>query len=159
MKKYLLLLLLLFCTSCIQGKYQKAIAKMEPVKGSKISGIIYLKQEKNGVLLEAEFENLNRKLHAFHIHANGDVTKNDGSGTGAHYYGKGYDEGDQIIGNLGNVKRISKNSKYQDFLENLTIDEIAGRSMVIHAKMGSKKYSKFINSGKRIATGVIGIIE
>jgi|DEB0MinimDraft_10_1074344.scaffolds.fasta_scaffold38769_2 Cu-Zn family superoxide dismutase len=157
MKKYLLILLL--CSSCISHKYQKGIVKLEQNNNSKVSGIIHLTQEKNGILLEAEFENLNHKFHAFHIHQNGDLTKNDGSGTGPHYYGLNYKEGKQILGNLGSIKRENKHTKYQDFIENLTIDEIAGRSMVIHARKGSIKYENFIDSGKRIASGVIGIIE
>lgn len=157
MKKYLLILLL--CSSCISHKYQKGIVKLEPNNNSNISGVIYLTQEKNGILLEAEFKNLNRKFHAFHIHQNGNLTKNDGSGTGPHYYGLNYKKGNQILGNLGSIKRENKYTKYQDFLENLTIDEIAGRSMVIHAKKGSRKYKDFSDSGKRIASGVIGIIE
>jgi hypothetical protein len=31
--------------------------------------------------------------------------------------------------------------------------------MVIHAKKGSKKSSKFVDSGKRVATGVIGVAK
>ena len=158
MKKYLLILLFI-CNSCINHKYQKAIVKLEPTKGSRISGIVHLTQEKNGVTLEGKFANLNKKYHAFHIHKYGDITKKDGSGTGPHYYKNNYNEGDIIIGNLGNIKKQKKYTQYEDFLEDLTINEIIGRSMVIHAKKGSKKYSKFINSGKRVATGVIGVAK
>jgi Cu/Zn superoxide dismutase len=157
MKKYLLILL--FCISCIGHKYQKAVVKLEPVQGSKISGIIYLEQKDSGVALKGELNNLNRKLHAFHIHTNGDITKADGTGTAGHYYGINYKEGKNIVGNLGNIKRQNKLTQHTDFIDGLTIDEIAGRSMVIHASIGSKKYSKFIDSGKRVATGVIGVME
>jgi Cu-Zn family superoxide dismutase len=157
MKKYLLILLLI-CSSCINHKFERAIVKLEPVKGSKISGIVILTQEKGGVALNGEFKNLYSKNHALHIHKYGDVTKDDGSGTGPHYYGHNYHEGNKILGNLGSVPRKKINmTKYKNFFEGLTIDKIIGRSMVIHAKKGSKKYSKFINSGKRVATGVIGV--
>tara|TARA_Y100000389_G_scaffold114134_1_gene111311 strand:+ start:17603 stop:18079 length:477 start_codon:yes stop_codon:yes gene_type:complete len=158
MKIYLIILLFL-TASCVSNKYQKAIVKLQPTNNSKISGIVKITQNNNGISLSGKFENLNRKHHAFHIHQYGDITKKDGSGTGPHYYKKNYRQGHNVVGNLGRIKRQGKYTEYENYIDNLTINEIIGRSMVIHAKKGSKKSSKFVDSGKRVATGVIGVAK
>lgn len=157
MRNLLIITLLLVLNACIGQKFDRAIVKLRPIGDSKVCGVVLLEQQKNGVLIQGNFNNLKAKSHAFHIHQYGDITQKDGSNLGGHYYGQNFTEGGKILGNLGNITKNGNNHQYKDFIANLKIDEIIGRSLVIHENQGSVKLTKFVSSGKKISMGVIGI--
>lgn len=91
--------------------------------------------------------------HKFHIHSYGDISADDGTSTGGHWYGPGpsdakSDEEKERWYNRGLLKADSKGKvKYSGIDRYISLEGIVGRGMVIH---GGEE------PGQRVATCVIG---
>jgi superoxide dismutase, Cu-Zn family len=120
------------------------------------------------VKVSAIFRALPSGAHGFHIHEAGDL-RNDGcSGACSHYHkGPAATHGDKPrsgaaprhTGDLGNVSRTGT---YTYILRNVRIQDLVGRSVIVHAdeddlgKGGHEDSHTTGHSGARIACGVLG---
>ena len=108
-------------------------------------------------------------LHGLHVHKCGDLSEGCKS-TCSHYNPDGNVHGGATgktrhRGDLGNI-HVSENGSCNDtFVANLNVYEIIGRGLILHEKEddlgegGNEESLKTGNAGKRIACGVIGLIE
>lgn len=126
-----------------------------------LSGMVkFYETEFNGILVEAEIFGLpndnsqySSKFYGFHIHENGDCS-NAFTNTGNHYNPKSsphpYHAGDfpALLGNNGYA--------WCSFFDvRLTINEIIGRSVIIHDMADDFTTQPSGNSGTKIGCGVI----
>lgn len=133
-------------------------------------GIVLFKERKAGLFVDASFSDLPEGDHGFHIHKAGDL-RGDNKLACDHYHkgppsyhggppGSGF--GPRHTGDLGNVRA---NSKYTYTLRDVTVSDILGRSVIIHAKpddygLGGHDDSLVTgHAGARIACAVIGRVE
>ena len=108
-------------------------------------------------------------LHGLHVHKCGDLSKGCES-TCSHYNPDGNVHGGPTDryrhrGDLGNIY-VSEDGICNDtFVANLNVYEIVGRGLILHegeddlGKGGNEESLKTGNAGKRIACGVIGLVE
>ncbi len=141
------------CTS-----QESLVCHFQKTKYYKVKGYVtYEPKWQSGkcyVQVKANIEGLEKNQeHKLHIHSYGDLSANDGSDTGGHWYGPGpsddkseeerlrwYNRGLLKADNKGNAKM-----SYVD--KHITLDGIVGRGMIIH---GGKDPSQ------RVAQCVIG---
>jgi len=148
-----------------------------------VKGDVVFKQSANNVHIEATFTQLPSGEHGFHIHRAGDL-RGDGCKKACDHFhvgepcdhggppghkGRSHDGGQRHTGDLGNISLpeskdpIIKQYKYT--LKGLKIEELWGRSVIVHADpddygKGDEPDSKTTgHSGKRIACSVIGRSE
>lgn len=145
----------------------RAIAVMLPTEGNTAHGSILFEQDGDNMIVTAAIKGLGKgTTHGFHIHAFGDVSKPDGSGTGGHFNPDGHDHAlmDPHAGHAGDLGNLKANTEghatYRETFQGLTLYDgaraIMGRGVIIHAKPddGSQPTG---NAGARIAQGVIGV--
>ena len=136
-------------------------------------GVINFTQVSNNkTLVECNLtcdESVSPGLHGLHVHKCGDLSDGCAS-TCSHYNPEGTVHGGATgtkrhRGDLGNINVLS-NGKCQDsFIVNVNVDEIIGRGLILHegeddlGKGGNEESLKTGNAGKRIACGVIGVLE
>jgi Cu-Zn family superoxide dismutase len=134
-----------------------------------VKGIVLFKERKSGLFIEATFADLPEGDHGFHIHKAGDL-RGEGCKLACDHYHKGPPShhggppgsGTRHTGDLGNVRA---NSKYTYTLRDVTVSDILGRSVIVHAKpddYGLGGYDDSLvtgHSGARIACAVIGRVE
>ncbi len=133
-------------------------------------GFVILTQYPTHTLINLKLKNLPEGLHGFHIHEFGDL-QNDCDSLGPCYNPSGGAHGDlnqtsSHAGDLGNIK-VDSEGNCTDLIKSrhLRLDQIIGRSMVIHTKpddlgLGLDSESKKTdNSGERIACGIISIMD
>lgn len=132
-----------------------------------VKGEVTFADRKAGLHIEAVFTKLSGK-HGFHIHKAGDL-RGEGCKLACDHYQKGEAKnhggppgfkGERHTGDLGNVEE----GRYKYTLAGVTVDDILGRSMIVHADeddygLGGKDDSlKTGHAGARIACAVIGRI-
>lgn len=144
----------------------KAICVLK-CKSNHIHGIINLIQKSNGISINIRVQGINPGLHGFHIHRCGNETQGCESMC-EHYNPTGKKHGNlndigAHRGDLGNILADRQGIVDQTIhAKLLTIDEILGRSMIVHADeddlgLGGKSDSDTTgHSGKRILCGIIG---
>ena len=135
-----------------------------------VKGIVLFKERKAGLFIQASFTDLPEGEHGFHIHRAGDL-RGEGCKLACDHYHKGTPSrhggppghpGERHTGDLGNVKA---NSSYTYTLKDVTVSDILGRSVIIHAKSddyGKGGYDDSLitgHSGARIGCAVIGRVE
>ena len=137
------------------------------VSSTGVSGVVMLQTySKTQTKFECKIKGLEPGYHGMHIHACGDLRKGCQSGC-AHYNPTnskhGGPKGDQRHkGDLGNILADSTGYSSSVIIADVTIDEILGRMLVIHAgeddlgKQSSKESKETGNSGPRIACGIVG---
>lgn len=128
---------------------------------AQISGLVkFYDTPYDGVLVEAEIFGLpdqssrsSSAFYAMHIHENGDCS-DDFSRTGDHYNPDGQPHPDHA----GDLLPLLSNRGYawsSFYDKRFTIDEILGRSVIIHAMPDDFLTQPSGNSGAKIACGVI----
>ena len=134
-----------------------------------VKGTVLFSNRKNGLHIEAEFTQLPKGKHGFHIHKAGDL-RGEGCKLACDHYHKGEPSNhggpptskksqQRHTGDLGNVEHLGK---YTYNLHDVTVDEIIGRSVIVHADeddygLGGKEDSlKTGHAGARIACAIIG---
>ena len=136
-----------------------------------VKGYVLFTQVDGSVVINVEISGLiPRTFHGFHIHKSGDLRRGCDSCC-AHYnpddnsHG-GLEDENSHAGDLGNLYADETGScKITLTTEKFFVEEIIGRSIIIHENMddlgrGGHKDSKTTgNSGKRIACAVIGFSE
>jgi len=136
----------------------------------KVQGEVCFYPKKQGVLVEAVFTRLPPGYHGFHIHRSGDL-RGEGCKAACDHWHKGKPtthggppshKGPRHTGDLGNLKMTEENLKTSYFLKHVSIEELYGRSVIVHADeddygRGPHEDSKTTgHSGARIACAVIG---
>ena len=153
-----------------QGTAQviKAIAVVQPLGNSKVSGKVVFRQTRSGVEIIAEIKGLAPGKHGFHVHEFGDCSMADGTCAGAHFNPTGAphagpDDQERHIGDLGNIEvREDGTAAYKrvDKLVSLNgPNSIIGRSVILHADPDDLKSQPSGNAGARVGCGVIGIAD
>ncbi|MGD9648436.1 MAG: superoxide dismutase family protein [Pirellulales bacterium] len=144
-----------------------AVAVLAPSKASdgKAAGTIVFKAEKGYVLVTGEVTGLTPGKHGFHIHMFGDLRAADGTSAGGHYNPDGHEHGgpdseSHHAGDLGNIEANSEGvAKVQVKSKDLKIQDILGRSVVVHGDADDLKSQPSGNAGPRVALGVIGLAD
>lgn len=125
----------------------------------------------DGIRLIAHFTKLPKGKHGFHIHKAGDLRGEGCHGlcehfdVGTHNHGAGPESlFERHTGDLGNIE-IYPGEKWVEihyFLKNISVNDLWGRSIIIHADeddlgMGKFKDSKITgHSGARIGCAIFG---
>ena len=131
-----------------------------------VEGVVTFSDRKSGLYIEATFTRLPKGLHGFHIHKAGDL-RGEGCKMACDHYHKGAPtvhggppgfRGPRHTGDLGTVEV----GKYIYTLHNVSVADILGRSVIVHADeddygLGGKEDSLTTgHSGARIGCAVIG---
>lgn len=146
----------------------KAVAVMMPTDGSKVKGTVTFTQQKNGVLVTADFEGLTPGLHGFHIHEYGDCTSPDANSAGGHFNPTGMPHGARTdakrhVGDLGNIEAVKGAPTRVEFVDTQISlqgpNSILGRGIIIHSQADDFKSQPTGAAGARVACGVIGVMK
>lgn len=135
-----------------------------------VVGDVLFYQRKNGVVVQSTFIKLPSGPHGYHIHKSGDL-RGEGcllacdhfhKGTASDHGGPPPSDEPRHTGDLGNIEMKGKSLEIEQFLRGLTVEELYGRSLIVHADeddlgKGNEEDSKTTgHSGKRIACSIIG---
>ncbi len=135
-----------------------------------IQGEVLFTSKRGGVEVHAHFQKLPSGEHGFHIHKAGDLRGEGCKGACEHFDLTGSDHGGspdtkspRHTGDLGNIRGPQYTKTY--FLKNLSVQELYGRSVIVHADpddlgQGSHDDSKTTgHSGARIGCAIIGRVS
>lgn len=137
---------------------------------SEVVGDVLFYQRKNGTVIKSIFTKLPSGKHGYHIHRAGDL-RGEGCQLACDHWHKGpatqhggppSSDQPRHTGDLGNIEMKGKRLETEHFLRNITVEELYGRSVIVHADEddlgeGNEEDSKTTgHSGKRIACGIIG---
>jgi Cu-Zn family superoxide dismutase len=132
---------------------------------SDVSGVVIFTQLFNKIKIDINISGIKDGLHGIHIHKSGDLR--EGCASACDHYNPtntihgGLDGGHS--GDLGNIKVVNNKCIQTLYCTKFTIDEIIGRSLIIHKNeddlgLTNHKDSKTTgNSGKRLCCAIIGI--
>ena len=147
------------------------------IESSSVKGTVIFSKEGHDVKVLSFFSTLPTGKHGFHIHKAGDLRGEGCKGACEHFhYGSPTNHGDspenegkgqRHTGDLGNISLGPQGQAFKKsyILKNLPIEELYGRSVIIHADeddlgLGSHEDSKTTgHSGARIACAIIGRIS
>ena len=144
-----------------QGVYPKAIARLQGgIDHPQLRGMVKFFPKRDGVMIEAEIFGLPKTetgFFAFHIHEGGSCGHGDLSGTGGHY-----NPGGTMHPNHGGdlPPLLSDHGKayMKVFSDRIRVEELIGRTVVIHSDPDDFRTQPAGNAGKKIACGVIRTI-
>lgn len=135
---------------------------------STVVGEVLLYQRANGTVIQSRFTKLPPGKHGYHIHKAGDL-RGEGCKLACDHWTKGAatqhggppsSSGPRHTGDLGNIE--AKPGSYEQFLRGVKVDELYGRSLIVHADpddygKGTHEDSQTTgHSGARIACAIIG---
>ena len=136
-----------------------------------VEGEVIAKQlTPNRLSLHAIFTKLPAGKHGFHIHKAGDLRGEGCKGACVHYHkgssanhgGEPGSKRERHIGDLGNIELSSGTFSKTYILNNVTVRDLWGRSIIVHADeddlgLGEHNDSKTTgHSGSRIACAIFG---
>jgi superoxide dismutase, Cu-Zn family len=141
------------------------VVRLLPTKNSKVHGMLWLTETKEGLQIKGEVLGLTPGMHGFHIHEFGDLSDPQGKSAGGHFNPgheeHGGPEGEHHhAGDLGNIK-AGEDGKAEVQMDApwLKLHFVIGRSFVVHAGADDLKTQPAGDSGDRVAVGVIGIAQ
>lgn len=138
-----------------------ASAQVAARSGSTLSGSVNFADLGGSVRVDAQFAGLTPGEHGFHIHEVGDCSAADASSAKGHYNptGKRHGHHDSDNRHGGDMPNLAANAqgeaRLSAELKGLTLSEILGRSVVVHADPDDFVSQPAGNSGKRVGCGVI----
>lgn len=143
-----------------------ASAQMHSDTMKSINGVVTFKKKEGLLLVTADFKGLkpNTKL-GFHIHQNGVCEGPDYKTAGDHYNPTQMKHGSPDAtqrhkGDMGNLQTDKNgNAKMTITLNETTLEEIMGKSVLVHASADDFKTQPSGNSGARIACGLVRATE
>jgi Cu-Zn family superoxide dismutase len=150
------------------AEVKKAVAVLQPTKGSSVTGLVTFTKVEGGVRVVADIAGLTPGEHGFHIHDFGDCSAPDGMSAGGHFNPEGHQHGapdadPRHIGDLGNITADANGKAHQDRVDKLLAFEgdrsIIGRSVIVHEKADDLKTQPTGNAGGRVACGVVGVAK
>jgi superoxide dismutase, Cu-Zn family len=151
--------LLAGCATGMSGS--SARATLAARSGSTVAGDVMFTEQSGGLRVEVHATGLSPGEHGFHIHEIGDCSAPDASSAKGHYNPAGKAHGHHASdnrhgGDLPNLTADAKGeARFVADLKGLSLNEIFGRSVVIHADPDDYQSQPAGNSGKRVACGVI----
>ena len=146
----------------------RAVCVITPTEGNDVKGIVTFTQTDGGILIVADVEGLSEGKHGFHIHEFGDISKSDGTSAGGHFNPEHKDHAgpeDEVrhAGDFGNIIADADGNAHYERVDSLIsfqgINNIIGRSIIIHADEDDLVSQPTGDAGGRVAQGVIGIGE
>jgi len=136
-------------------------AQVAARSGSTVSGNVSFTDLGGAVRIDAKFAGLTPGEHGFHIHEAGDCSAADASSAKGHYNPAGkrhghHDSDNRHGGDMPNLAADAQGAASLSVeLKGLTLSEIIGRSVVVHADPDDYMSQPAGNSGKRVGCGVI----
>jgi superoxide dismutase, Cu-Zn family len=146
----------------------RAVAVLQPTKGSKVSGTVSFTKTDKGVRVQADLNGLPPGPHGFHIHEFGDTTSDDGMAAGAHFNPHNRDHGgptaaNRHVGDMGNIEADNDGHATLDLTDPALgfsgATSILGRGVVVHENADDLTSQPSGNAGNRLAVGVIGVAK
>ena len=123
-----------------------------------LSGCVCFYQENGCVLIVARISGMPREsgtgFFGFHIHQGGTCCGTDFSGTSSHYNPTGQ-EHPEHAGDLPPLLCCHGNAYLSVRTDRLSVNEVIGRTVVIHSDPDDFRTQPAGNAGKKIACGVI----
>ena len=167
MKRVLFCVALCFTCVAIASAQTKAMAKLEPKSGSKVTGTVTFTQSGDEVRVVADIENLTPGKHGIHIHEKSDCSAPDAASAGGHFnpthqHHGGPATADRHSGDLGNIEADASGKAHLDWKGKLQLtgaSSIVGKSVVVHEKEDDLKSDPAGNSGARVACGPINAMD
>lgn len=147
------------------GTIALATAKLGPLAGSGVSGVVTFRTVEKGVEVTIEAIGLSPGAHGFHVHEWGDCSAPDGSSAGEHFNPDGTEHGAPTgahchAGDFGNLVADASGHGVVRFVTHQIslgggANCVLGRSVILHEREDDTVTAKTGNSGKRIACAVI----
>lgn len=146
----------------------KAVAVLDPLGSSGVSGSVTFSKVADGVRVSARVTGLKQGLHGFHVHAFGDCSAADGTSAGGHFNPSGSPHAgphDAVrhTGDMGNVTAGADGVATLEYVDPRVAfegpDSILGRGVIVHAGADDLKTQPTGNAGGRVACGVIGAVK
>jgi Cu-Zn family superoxide dismutase len=144
---------------------EKAVAVLQSLGASGVSGKVTFTKAEGGVRVQAEISGLKEGPHGFHVHEFGDCSALDGASAGGHFNPGGVAhagpaDAARHAGDLGNVEAGKDgNARLDLVVKGSTLegpDGILGRGVIVHEKVDDLKTQPTGNAGGRVACGVVG---
>jgi superoxide dismutase, Cu-Zn family len=143
----------------------RAICVLTPTEGNRERGVVHLTAQDGHVRVQGKVTGLTPGLHGFHIHEFGDLSSPDGAAAGGHYNPTGDPHGGlhdehRHIGDLGNIRANDQGvAEFDIKAPGAKLQDLLGRSLVVHADPDDLKSQPAGDSGPRVAVGVIGLAK
>jgi Cu-Zn family superoxide dismutase len=153
------------CSTIGMGGPPKAVARLEPTRGSTVTGVVTFEQQKDYVMVVAKVSGLvPNQEHGFHVHEKGDCSSGDGMSAGGHFNPLGHPHGGQAgtghAGDMPNLKADSNGEARVSFqfigaTIGSGVTDIVGRGLIVHAKPDDYHTQPTGDAGGRLACAVI----
>lgn len=150
----------------MHGGISKAVAVLNPTKGSSVSGIVTFEAAQGGVRVVAHISGLSPGKHGFHIHEFGDCSSENGLSAGGHFNPTSMPHSmpaseKRHIGDLGNIIAGADGKADLDYVDPMIAftgeNSIIGRGVIVHEKEDDLKTQPTGDAGGRLACGVVGV--
>ena len=147
--------------ACAGQSYTSSLsAPLLARSGSNVAGDVSFYEMAGGVRVVARASGLTPGEHGFHIHEVGDCSAPDAASAKGHYNpmarAHGHHSGEHHQGDMPNLIANERGeARLEAELRGVTLAEIKGRAVVVHADPDDYKSQPAGNSGKRVACGVI----
>ncbi len=144
----------------------KAIAVLNPTKGSSVSGIVTFEKTGTGVRVMARISGLTPGKHGFHIHEYGDCSADNGTSAGGHFNPTGMPHSGPLmekrhVGDMGNLEADKDGNAKLDYIDPMITltgpHAVIGYGVIVHEKADDLKSQPTGDAGGRLACGVIGV--
>lgn len=146
----------------------KAIAVLNPTKGSSVHGTVTFEVVGNGVRVAAIIAGLTPGKHGFHIHEFGDCSSDSGTAAGGHFNPAGLRHGapnsdNRHAGDIGNIEADKEGNAHVEYVDPVLSlsgeNSIIGRGVIVHAKEDDLTTQPTGAAGERVACGTIGVAK
>ena len=144
------------------GPVSVAVATLEPKSGSKVTGTARVTPSASGVVVLVTVQDASPGEHGVHIHEKGDCSDSAATSAGGHFNpNSGAHHGGPNTpvrhgGDLGNMKVNSLGGGLLVVaVSDLSMENVVGRSVIVHEKVDDLQTDPAGNSGARIACGVL----
>lgn len=148
-----------------QERVTSAVARLQPLGGSGVTGTVNFRQLRNSVAVNANVRGLRPGQHGFHIHERGDCSAPDGMSAGGHFNPTNQQHGNPTSGthHVGDMPMLRAGRRGSAALSarmtTATLRpgdaSIIGKAVIVHADADDFTTQPTGNSGGRIACGVI----
>jgi Cu-Zn family superoxide dismutase len=143
----------------------RAVARLEPTAGNRVTGTVTFVERMGKVAVIAEVVGLapNRE-HGFHVHEKGDCSSGDGMSAGGHFNPDGKPHGPQgaphHAGDMPSLKADANGNATASFsLDDVSVvagaKSLVGRGLIVHKDPDDYTTQPTGNAGARLACAVI----
>jgi superoxide dismutase, Cu-Zn family len=150
----------------LPGSGPKAVANLEPTKGSTVRGTVNFEETGGKVRVSTKISGLGPNAEfGFHIHEAGDCSSGDGMSAKGHFnpYGKPHGhhgQGERHAGDMPSLRSDASGNANASFeLDIITVSpgpaSIVGRGLIVHVQPDDYKTQPTGNAGARSACAVI----